>query len=237
MTEMLHPYRLPALFQPERLGFFACCLFVASLWGCTADPQQGSTGSKPNEAEQDGTRGQQMAQEQRQDPMAWVQVEEGQCIPSDSITVELSDGIPRRFPVVSAYAEPAITITSMQGATVATRKGSGYTLYVADYQLDPKDLGRNPEPDQAKLEFTFITQDHSPLGPGLYARQKDNLAVGPNLFYAGKAYPMKNNFTGGVFVSVVDDTRFCGQIQLRSKFEVVIQGHFSAQVVDAPHSD
>jgi hypothetical protein len=167
----------------------------------------------------------------------WIALQEGECPPNDSITVELSDGIPRRFAVVSAFAEPAITITSMQGATVATREGSGYTLYVADYALDPDDLGRNPEPDQAKLEFTFITQDHSMLGPGLYGKQKDNLAVGPNLFYGGKAYPMKNNFRGGVFVSAVDEDRFCGQIQLRSKYEVVIEGSFSATVVEARKSD
>ena len=161
-------------------------------------------------------------------------VPKGICPDNDSMIAELSDGVPRPFAVVSAYAQPGITITSLQGDVVSTRTGSGYTLYVADYPLDPASLGTNPGPDQVKLEFTFITQDKSTVKPGIYGKQKDNLAVGPNLFYGGKAYPMKNNFVGGVNITVVDDQHFCGEIRLKSKYEVVILGNFQATIVPLP---
>jgi hypothetical protein len=161
----------------------------------------------------------------------------GDCPTGDTLTIELSDGVPIRVPVVSAIAQPSITITSMRGETVSTREGSGYTLYVADYPLDPANPGPNPPADRTKLEFTFITQDHTPVVPGLYGKQKENLAVGPNLFHGGRAYPMKNNFVGGVNVTVVDGERFCGEIRLKSKYDVVIEGGFRAGVVAGPAHD
>jgi hypothetical protein len=48
---------------------------------------------------------------------------------------------------------------------------------------------------------------------------------------------MKNNFVGGVNVTVVDGERFCGEIRLKSKYDVVIEGGFHAGVVAGPAHD
>jgi hypothetical protein len=160
-------------------------------------------------------------------------LQEGECIANDSIYSELGNGIGRTFEIKSAYAQNHISITSMQGDVIKTREKGGCTLYIADYLIDREEPGTNPQADQNKLEFTFITQNKSAIAPALYkTSKKGNFAVGPNIFSNNKAYPMKDNFVGGVKITSITDSEICGEIRLKSKFDVLIIGTFNAPIID-----
>jgi hypothetical protein len=163
------------------------------------------------------------------------EIEEGVCAADDSIYIELGSGKGKQFASISAYAHASIPITSLKGDVVNTREGSGYSLFLGDYVIDPLATGENPDPTQSKLEFTFITQDKSPIAPGVYGTSKTgNLSCGPNLFHDGKTYPMKDNFIGGVKITSVSEDKICGEIRVKSKFQVAIIGKFEAPIVPAP---
>lgn len=158
---------------------------------------------------------------------------EGDCEAAASFTLELGDGKERIMTVSQAYAQPKLAITSLKGDVVTTRSGSAFTLHFSDYALDLEDIGANPEEGQSKLELVLITKDKGPVSVGTYrTAKKGNLVAGPNLFYGGKTYPMKDNFVGGVQVTSIEDGYVCGEIRVRSKFDVSIMGTFRAKLLE-----
>ena len=170
------------------------------------------------------------------DPLAVYrsfELEDGACAADGVLTIELGDGVEQQMAIRSAFAETSIAITSNKGDVVKTRSGSAYTLYLADYPIDPAAPGVNPPEEHAKLELTLITQDHAPIQPEVYrVSKRSNFVAGPNLFHGGRAWPMKDNFVGGVKVTSVDGHRICGEIRVRSKFDVSIIGKFEAEILN-----
>jgi len=163
---------------------------------------------------------------------SWLdfQTGEGDCVETASIIINIGAGEDKQMDIQSVYALNKVTITSKKGDELPIR--DGFTLFIGDYLIDSTAVGANPLPEQVKIEMTFITQDKTEVGTGIYFRTaKSNLAVGPNLFYNGKAYPMKNNFEGGVYLTEITNDYICGEIKLLSKFDVKIDGTFKAKLL------
>jgi hypothetical protein len=150
---------------------------------------------------------------------------------SDNSTLILSKGGEDiTMKVVSAYAVNRIKFNEQ--TDVGDVAKPGYTICLADFELDPKNPWARPEEGQLKVEVRVLTGDNSPIIPGVYkSPTQGNLQVAPLLYIGVKTHPILFPKIGRVLISKVDD-EICGVFEVNTIPGLKLEGPFRVKIID-----
>lgn len=207
---MKHHVILPTWF----MLFFG--LFLAACAGST-DSDSKSTGSQSE------------SKEASQAPAAKPSIVLPDCEENSTIVIS-NGGADITVNVVSALAVNKIKFNEQ--TDVGDVAKPGYTICIADFELDPLNPWARPKEGQHKVEVRVLTGDNSPVVPGVYrSAAQGNLQVAPLLYIGEKTHPVLFPKIGRVLISETG-SHLCGKFEVSTIPGLKLEGFFNTPVIE-----